>query len=798
MVFNNNLLLGAAGAGGGYIIDQSILFEPGDSPGLNRAWASGSRTTATLSAWFKLGLNDNTNRMLATFGATSGTANDYILVEQLGVSKVLQVYYYNSGVVWRKSFSQVLRDPSAWYHLVVTFDTTNGTADDRVIPYLNGSRVTAFAVSSNPTASANQPFNVSGGSCYIGKEPNAAGYFDGYMAEINFVDGTALAPTSFGKVNSITGQWVPIKYTGAYGTNGFYITGEDSADLGADYSGNGNDFTSSGLTSAAQVTDTPTDDAANNIGNYAVWNPLEPASLNGDPTFSNGNRTVTIGGAGADAAKSSIAIPTSGKWYFEATATIGAGNSYIGIADKNGRLGDGPASCRGYGSNGTKDTDTSASAYGDTFATNDIIGVAVNMDSGTIEFYKNNTSQGIAFTDLITAGVTWFINCRLGTGGAFLLNTGQTAFAYTPPTGFKRLCTANLPEPTIKDGSAHFQTTLYTGNGTAIGSGGNAISQSGNSTFQPDFAWIKGRSGATEHVLTDAVRGVTKELSSNDAGAEETVAEGLTTFGSAGFTVGSDGSYNTSSATYAAWQWKANGAGSSNTDGTINTTATSANTTAGFSLVTYVGNGTSGATVGHGLGVAPNMIIVKNRDQADAWQVYHSGNTAAPETDYLVLDTTAATADNVNRWNDTAPTSSVFSLGNAVEVNTSSENYVAYCFAEVEGFSSFGSYTGNGSTDGPMVNCGFRPAFVMTKRTNSTSNWAMWDTARDTFNVANKDLVADATNAEPVNSISIDILSNGFKLRTTSNPNASGGTYIYMAFAEHPFGGANTAPATAR
>jgi hypothetical protein len=302
-------------------------------------------------------------------------------------------------------------------------------------------------------------------------------------------------------------------------------------------------------------------------------------------------------------------------------------------------------------------------------------------------------------------------------------------------------------------------------------------------------------------VLTDAVRGVTKEISSNDAGAEETVAQGLTTFGTAGFTVGTDGSYNTSSATYVGWQWKANGAGSSNTDGTINTTATSANTTAGFSLVTYVGNGTSGATVGHGLGVVPNMIIVKNRDQADAWQVYHSGNTAAPETDYLVLNTTAATVDNVNRWNDTAPTSSVFSLGNAVEVNTSSENYVAYCFAEIPGYSSFGSYTGNGSANGPFVYTGFKPAYVLMKKTSGTSDWMIYDDARDPDNFVNKRIYANQSYAEDPHASNdhVDFLSNGFKQRSAGTIiNASGSTYIYMAFAENPFGGDGVAPTTAR
>jgi len=782
---HQNVIMGAAGQGGGYIIDQSILFNDDDSAYLTRTPGSASsHTTFTISMWIK---RCRTGSM-RLFSTALGVSNkeDEIYFESLDR---LQWQSFNGGSSYgfRLLSQAVYRDFSAWMHIVAVLDSTNGTAADRQRLYVNGERITAFDAEVQASASYASSINNTQAHYFSRYYNSAVDLFDGYMAEINFIDGTALDATSFGKVNSTTGQWVPIEYTGSYGTNGFYITGEDSADLGADYSGNSNDFTSSGLTSADQVTDTPTDDAANNIGNYAVWNPLEPASLNGDPTFSNGNRTVTIGGAGADAAKSSIAIPTSGKWYFEATATIGAGNSYIGIADKNGRLGDGPASCRGYCSNGTKDTDTSASAYGATFATNDIIGVAVNMDSGTIEFYKNNTSQGIAFTDLITAGVTWFINCRLGTGGAFLLNTGQTAFAYTPPTGFKRLCTANLPEPTIADPSAYMQTTLYTGNGTAIGSGGNAISQSGNSTFQPDWVWIKGRSGATEHVLTDAVRGVTKELSTNDFNAEETVAEGLTTFGSAGFTVGSDGSYNTSSATYVGWQWKANGAGSSNEDGSVSSTV-SVNTTAGFSIAKATAAG-SGVTfsIGHGLGIAPSMVICKGVGES-LWSVYHH-KISSPNDNYMRLDSTTAVVSASGVWG-TGPTSSVFSAKSGTAMSHSAD-FVAYCFADVEGFSKFGSYTGNGSTDGPIVNCGFLPAFVMVKAVSTANGWNIVDTERDTYNPVTAQLAANGADAEAYG-VAMDFLSSGFKIRDTSAGfNTNTNSYIFMAFAESPFKYAN-------
>jgi hypothetical protein len=333
--------------------------------------------------------------------------------------------------------------------------------------------------------------------------------------------------------------------------------------------------------------------------------------------------------------------------------------------------------------------------------------------------------------------------------------------------------------PTIAKGSNYFQVITYQGNG-----GTNAIT---GLSFQPDFVWIKGRSGATDHALYDAVRGSTKDLVSNSTAAETTQSTGLVSFDSNGFTLGALSKVNTNGATYVAWNWKANGAGVTNTAGTITSTV-SVNTTSGFSIVTYTGTG-SAATIGHGLGAVPRMIIVKNRDQADAWQVYHAGNTSAPETDYLVLNTTAATADAADRWNDTLPTSTVFSIGNGVEVNTNTEKYVAYVFAQIAGYSAFGSYTGNGSADGPLVYLGFRPRFVLTKRTDSTSDWYVHDTARSPTNVMGNLLYPNGSGAEfNTGTRLIDCVSNGFKIRRSdADINASGGTFIFMAFAENPF-----------
>ena len=341
----------------------------------------------------------------------------------------------------------------------------------------------------------------------------------------------------------------------------------------------------------------------------------------------------------------------------------------------------------------------------------------------------------------------------------------------------------------------HFNTVLYTGTGASLANTGVG--------FQPDFTWIKGRSGATEHVLTDSVRGVTKELSSNDNGAEETVAQGLTAFGTDGFTVGTDGSYNTSSATYASWNWKA---GTSFTNdasatgvGSIDS-AGSVNTDAGFSIIRYGGTGSLG-TVAHGLGVAPSFIAFKRLDTTGNWVNYHKSIGA---TKYLRFDGTQAEITASDEFNDTEPTSTVFTVETDGAVNASgTNNIIAYCFAEKQGYSKFGSYTGNGSTDGTFVYTGFKPAFVIMKRSDSADNWLMKDSVRDSYNLANKRLFPNQSAAEDTSvNGSIDILSNGFKQRGSDTlTNASGGTYIYMAFAENPFvtSTANgSIPATAR
>ncbi len=338
---------------------------------------------------------------------------------------------------------------------------------------------------------------------------------------------------------------------------------------------------------------------------------------------------------------------------------------------------------------------------------------------------------------------------------------------------------------TINKSSEHFNTKLYTGNG-----GTQSITGVG---FQPDLNWTKARNVGTFHMLTDAVRGATKVVQSNISNAEQTFAQGLTSFDSDGFTAGNsddiNGNYN-----YASWNWKANGTGSSNTDGSITSTV-SANTTSGFSIVTYTGTG-SNATIGHGLGSTPKFIIVKCRSHISSWMVYYGDNT-----NFLKLDTSVATEDLNTVWNDTSPTNSVFTLGTNGDVNTSGRTYVAYCFADVTGYSKFGSYIGNGSTDGTFVYTGFSPSFILWKSSSNAEHWWIIDNKRTTYNPTNNLLRPDISDVELVGNanMKVDFLSNGFKLRQTDNAlNGSGASYIYMVFASAPLVGTNNIPATAR
>jgi len=524
-------------------------------------------------------------------------------------------------------------------------------------------------------------------------------------------------------------------------------------------------------------------------GNYCTWNAVNKSA---NTTLSNGNLNATSAVADWRAVFGTVGM-SSGKWYWELTIT-GASYHLHGIAKQGANLdafiGTDANGWGYYGSSGTYNN----SNYINTgsfasYTTGDVIGVAFDADNGSLYFYKNGTVQNsgsAAYTGLTSGPYFPAVSHFNSTNSD--ANFGQRAFAYTAPSGFKALCTQNLPAPLVTKSNTVMDVALYTGNGSTQSITGLA--------FSPDFVWIKRRDSANNHALFDIVRGSGKFLICNETGGEGTDSNSLISFDTSGFTIGqsvSAPSINNNAATYVGWAWDAGtSTDPNNTQGSI-TSQVRANATAGFSVATWSGSGSGSVTVGHGLGVAPKMMIVKDRSNARNWLVYH---TSLGASSGLVLNSTgAASGADGGWWNNTAPTSTVATIGT---YGNESANYVGYFFSSVVGYSSFGSYTGNGSTDGPFVYTGMRPRFLMIKRTDTGGSanydWMIYDTARDTYNLSTKKLTPNSSVIEGQDSDAaatdkyLDILSNGFKIKVANaGINGSPGTFIYAAFAEMPF-----------
>jgi hypothetical protein len=758
-----------------YNLTNSLRLRASASAYLSRTPAStGNRQIFTWSGWVKRGTIGNQYQNIFGAGAVGSGGGDPIYFQNDVIA-----FYANGGGGASLITTQVFRDSSAWYHFVFSVDTTQATAANRIRMYVNGVQITAFSTASYPAQNYNfVHINNSGVVQYIG-----SGYlnnFDGYMDEVNFIDGQALTPSSFGSTNPTTGVWQPARYTGTYGTNGFYLPFTNTTStttLGNDFSGNGNNWTTNNisLTPGAtydSMTDVPTLTSAT-AANYCVLNPLNTQST---ATLAGGNLDLTTPSTSYGMSFATIGV-SSGKYYWEVTVTgitaglgIGINKATVALTQYMGQSAD--SYC--YINSGEKYNNNTTTAYGATYTTNDVIGVAFDSTAGTLTFYKNNTSQGTAFSSLTGEFFPAVSDQSNGSGSSLSINFGQRPFAYTPPSGFLPLNTFNLPSSTIPAGNKFMDATTYTGTGSSL-----SVTNSGS--MQPDWVWIKSRSAATDHALYDVLRGTQSRLESNTSDAEVTSDNGVTAFGTGGFTVGTLAQVNTSSATYVGWQWKANGAGVTNTAGSITSTV-SANTTSGFSVVTYTGTGTTG-TIGHGLGVAPSFIILKSRSNVDEWYCYHASLGA---TQRIQLNQTSGSA-TTSLWNSTAPTSSVYSAAGGFSGNVSGWTIVAYCFAPIAGYSAFGSYTGNGSTDGPFIYTGFRPRYILFKRTDSAVDWVVIDTAMNPTNNGSMELLFPNI-AGVGGALNYDILSNGVKIRTTSSAaNTSGGTYIYACFAENPF-----------
>jgi hypothetical protein len=855
--FGSSQWMYASGAAGGgfypYSIDQSLRFEESDTPSLSRTQTSGTTTTWTFSAWVKRSRLDSVSQTGGVAGqdpifcvGDANTDDMLIYFHQHSTADRLDIIIRDSSTIRAQlTTTRLFRDVAAFYHIQVTCDFTNATQGDRLRLYVNGVRETVFDTETYPSDTSQVTVvNNSSYTARIGQLRTAASYFAGYMAEVHLVDGSALEPTSFGEFSN--GVWIPVRYSGGHGTAGWYLPFDDGAALGDDESANTNDFsTVVGLAASDVVPDSP-----NNI--FATFNVLDRNLYNAP---SEGNlRALTAGNNGTQAVNFAV---SSGKWYFEVrNGTAGSATlaRLVGIIYDYAKISGASYNDSNkfvYYSGTGNIRNNSNVAYGDSWdALGDIIGVALDMDNGAIYFSKNGTWQNSATAAEIAAGTT--TNAAFtGLSGTFkpiVAKTGGTSsndphdanfgqnpsfngnltggdvgtesgdgnalFKYAPPTGFLALCSANLPEPTIGPNSEeqaddYFNTVLYTGDGSTS----NAITGVG---FQPDWTWIKERDAAVHHYWFDTVRGATKNLHSslNTGTGEATDANSLTSFDSDGFTVGTDGAVNGLDDLYVAWNWKLGG--SSNTfniddtgyatasaagldGGDINPDGASISTTAGVSIVTYTGNGSSDQTIQHGLASVPLLTIIKDRDNNGSNDNWWFGSSLVGEK-YFYFTTaapTGSTAVVLPTSGDDTTITIARSPTNATNTNQNTHDFIMYNFHSVEGFSKVGKYITNNSSDGSFVWTGFRPKFVMIKRTDGTVDWQILDTKRNTFNPMNEVLEPNQTNSTSTSTSTVDFfadfLSNGFKLRGNGSA-ANGGTnatVFYIAFAENPFKYAN-------
>ena len=683
-----------------------------------------------------------------------------------------------------------------WVHVAVVRE---GTGTNQLKIYANGTLV-GSGTSSVDFSSFTANFVLGHNGEYW---PNAASAFDGYISNFRVVKGTAVYTSSFtpsgSPLTAISGTTYLTAQSSTFVDNSSLgqtvtVNGNTYADKNSpfqldfadDHSGNANNFTPTNLTGADVRPDTPTN-------NFCTLNPLGISDYN-LWTFTKGN---TKGVSASDGFGEATFLLSSGKWYFEVDHTDAGGKNglIVALVDPNDKWVGGSFDVRLMDGLGTG-----------------LYGISIDMDAGSFATTLNGSASSsgsftpqdckLTFTNGNTANSKTFI-ANFGQDSSFA--GGRTAqgnadangigdFYYTPPSGYLALCTRNLPEPEINNPAEHFNTVLYTGNATT-----NAVTGVG---FQPDFVWIKDRDHVQNHALFDVARGVNIQLRSNLPNAELSFSDLLTSFDTDGFTLGADANVgdinNYSGGKYVSWNWKAGGTAVSNTEGTI-TSSVSANPTAGFSIVTYTGNGQLSQTVGHGLSQAPEMYIIKRRDGSDVWPIW---NHDYPTNNYQILDGTNGLNNGTGLLWSTQPTSTVFGIDNDNSVNhSSSATYLAYCFHSVAGYSKVGIYDGINSQDGTFVPTGFKPAFIFIKRiTAGGSNSYIIDNKRVGYNQfiyltdvgANKYLWPDAATAESAGnstkSAGMDILSNGFKFRTTSSDyNTSGNSYIYLAIAESPF-----------
>ena len=753
--------------------------------------SEGDRKTWTWSGWVKRS-EIGTNQCI--FQARDANTGNQTFIQFRTDDKL---YVGGNSDVFLVNTDNVFRDLHAWGNLTIRFDTTQSTAANRIRIYWNG--VQQDLSGTQPTQDyATAQIN----STLVHRIGNDSGggseYFDGYLSDVYLLDGTSVSPVdNFIELDSNGVYQSKLYNGGSYGTNGFHLNFDDATStttISADQSGKGNDYTTNSISVSAGADNDSLFDVPNNksqtesgaggqvSGNYATWSKLVQQKSTGT-TISDGGLKTTCSGTRSTTMST---FPLKGKTYWEVTFGSGTYN-YIGMTQADG------FNTQANQNSGIKYTGYKDYSYGwqqtdgklyknsnilatpGTYSNGDVLGWAYDADNNILKLYKNGS---LVHTENSIENAQYYPAITHSESATSTTNFGQRAFEHTAPSGYKPVCTALLPTPTIADGSDHFDTSLWT---VPSGSANTTIS---GLSFAPDLLITKNRSQSYEGSVYDTVRGDDKylKLLSNSATSTESTAATRVNLTSDGFVLEADNDNSNYGAgsNSVGWVWNAGTSTVSNTDGDI-TTSLRVNTTAKFSIATYSGSGTNGDTIGHGLGVEPDFCIIKARNKTDDWRVYHSalgtGKTPA-------LNSNNAASSGAN-WQSVSSTT--LGLQNDSAINSSSYNYLALFFAAVEGYSAFGSYTGNGSSDGTFVETGFRPALVLQKRSDGSGDWTIHDSKREPGNDVGLYLITNASTAEQDGNRR-DFLSNGFKLRTSSaGVNADGGTYFWAAFAENPF-----------
>ena len=818
---------GSAAGSSGFAVEDSVWF---DGSADFMTWTPGSAATSrriqTWSWWQKLSLVSKSSTWMMVMGnATSGYFGFY----QNPGDHYFSFTDVNGSTVYFVTSNRVFRDPTAWMHLCVGIDTTQGSIGDRFVLEVNGVAHTSWS-SNTLVQNTDLDFGDNGEAMYLGSQTSSPGnVFNGYLAQFAFVDGTKHNAATFTETND-EGILIPKNLASesiTWGTNGFLLefketgSGQDANGIGADTSGRNNHWAvGGGAIQSNQVTDSPTN-SGTDTGNQCTFNPIfKNNATNNPPTFSNGNLTATSS-SGSKTAVTTIPIPTTGKWSCKTTkgAYTGSGdwfNLQLVLASNFPQNATNPhdasqtiAISYQSGANTIRiieeaTVELTVTAWGTGTGNVEML---VDRDANTIKYYMNGSVIQDGGSDYVT-NIPSFLQGEDCWFGIYVEDAEITiAMNYAASDADYRvaLATQNLPELTYSDPSVYFQAKTYAGNGST-----QSITLDGNSDLQPDLVWIKNRGTTDNHCLADSVRGVGLLLHSNGSWGNQTQSTSVTAFGSDGFSLGAFDQVNTSSENYVAWCWKAGGAPSADNTGdrtpTNNsvmkggTAQTASNYLAastvypkrmsiadhgGFSIVKWTAASSPAQhdTVPHGLSVTPQLVFIKDVGQTAGWRAgaYNGSTWLTGFVDSGSMDTAGAASELSDM------TSTHLKFGKAgTGFNEASQNYIAYFWGNIEGVQKFGVYTGNAAADGKFVYLGFKPSLIWRKKI-SGSAWSTLDNKRDPYNPTDLGMYITTDAAESDGADAIDILSNGFKMRSSDTGLNASTPYIYAAFAATPF-----------